>query len=155
MWCLLERSGPTSSIDITLGELYIDPLANVVYMYVLCSIGCPNACSYPGGLKEIPAWRVHEKDPTKVSTVSVDCNYSYNLCLMQAVLIFATSMFPASLVEPDPYAGGEGLVTCNTRSCFAVLYRPAPIRLQLFFVTIVTHGCNNCVLSLNVTCLLQ
>ena len=96
MWCLLERSGLTSSIDITLGELYIDPLAIVVYMYVLCSVGCPNAYSYPGGLKEIPAWRVHEKDPTKVSTVSVDCNYSYNLCLIQAVLIFAASMFPAA-----------------------------------------------------------
>ena len=25
----------------------------------------------------------------------------------------------ASLAEPDPYAGGEGLVTCNTRSCSA------------------------------------
>ena len=25
----------------------------------------------------------------------------------------------ASLVEPDPYVGGEDLVTCNTRSCSA------------------------------------
>ena len=30
----------------------------------------------------------------------------------------ATQVPPApSLAEPDPYAGGEGLVTCYTRSC--------------------------------------
>ena len=37
-----------------------------------------------------------------------------------------------SLARPDPYTGGEGLVTCYTRSCTSVSYRPAPIRLQLF-----------------------
>ena len=33
---------------------------------------------------------------------------------------------------------GEGLVTCYTRSCTSVLYRPAQIRLQLFCIAIVT-----------------
>ena len=39
--------------------------------------------------------------------------------------------------SPDPYARGEGLVTCYTRSCSGTLYRAAPIRLQLHCVTIV------------------
>ncbi len=30
---------------------------------------------------------------------------------------------------------GEGLMTCYTWSCTNVLYRPAPVRLQLFCVT--------------------
>ena len=44
-----------------------------------------------------------------------------------------------SLAEPDPYARGEGLVTCYTRSCSGALYRAAPIRLQLHWLTIVTR----------------
>ena len=62
----------------------------------------------------------------------------------------------SSLVQPDPYAyaGGEGLVTCYTRSCSAVAYRPAPIRLQLFCVAMVTRGRNNRALSFNIARLL-
>ncbi len=56
----------------------------------------------------------------------------------------------SSLAQPDPYAGGEGLVTCYTRSCSAVAYRPAPIRLQLFCVAMVTSGRNNRALSFNI-----
>ena len=59
-----------------------------------------------------------------------------------------------SLAQPDPYAGGEGLVTCCTRSCSAVAYRPAPIRLQLFCVAMVTRGRNNRALSFNIARLL-
>ena len=66
---------------------------------------------------------------------------------------WSTELSP-SLVQPDPYAGGEGLVTCYTRSCSAVAYRPAPIRLQLFCIAMVTRGRNNRASSFNIACLL-
>ena len=60
-----------------------------------------------------------------------------------------------SLAQPDPYARGEGLVTCYTRSCSAVAYRLAPIRLQLFCVAMVTRGRNNRALLFNIAHLLD
>ena len=56
--------------------------------------------------------------------------------------IFMTSS-TVSLVQPDPYAGGEGLdlVTCYTPSCSSVLYRPAPIRLQHCSLLHSSCGC--------------
>ena len=64
----------------------------------------------------------------------------------------STELFILSLAEPDPYTGGEGLVTCYTRSCSGALYGAAPIRLQLHCVTIVMRLHNNCALSLNIAC---
>ena len=65
-----------------------------------------------------------------------------------------SSIHTVSLAQPDPYVGGEGLVTCYTRSCPAVACRPAPIRLQLFCVAIVTRGRNSRALSFNIARLL-
>ena len=66
-----------------------------------------------------------------------------NDIVRHATIVWTFTLSPVSLAQPDPYAGGEGLVTCYTRSCSAVVYRPAPIRLQLFCVAIVTRGRNN------------
>ena len=77
---------------------------------------------------------------------------------MKGFVIFVSTLdlgpLGGSPAQPDPYAGGEGLVTCYTRSCSAVVYRPAPIRLQLFCVAIVTRGRNNRALSFNIARLL-
>ena len=58
-------------------------------------------------------------------------------------------------MQPDPYAGGEGLVTCYTWSYSAVAHRPAPIGLQLFCVAMVTRGRNNRALLFNIVHLLD
>ena len=42
-------------------------------------------------------------------------------------------------------------MTCYIRSCSAVAYRPAPIRLQLFCIAMVTRGRNNCTLLFNIS----
>ena len=86
---------------------------------------------------------------------NVDCcydssNYIKDLDLEVCVCVCVCECLPGlcvhvcmwyknSLTKPDPYAGGEGLVTCYTRSCSGALYRAAPIRLQLHYVTIVTR----------------
>ena len=70
-------------------------------------------------------------------------------------LIFSECPYSTSLAQPDPYTGGEGLVTCYTWSCSAIAYRPAPIRLQLFCVAMVTRGRNNRALLFNIAHLLD
>ena len=37
--------------------------------------------------------------------------------MVQRLIDRKHSMIEASLAQPDPYAGGEGLMTCCTRSC--------------------------------------
>ena len=56
-----------------------------------------------------------------------------------------------SLAEPEPYVGGEGLVTCYTRNCSGTLHRAAPIRLQHYSLPHSWCGCfrDNIALALN------
>ena len=71
---------------------------------------------------------------------------------MVGTIFSQDTYFSVSLTRPDPYTGGECLVTCYVWSCTSVSYRTAPIGLQLFCIAMVMRGHT---LSLNIHTLIE
>ena len=53
-----------------------------------------------------------------------------NFRVILATILWGSLRLSLAEPEPDPYAGGEGLVNCYISSCTAASYTAVPIRLQ-------------------------